>query len=127
MMSVNQDGAARRIDDAADDVDQRGLAGAVRPQQREDFTTPDLQIDALERLKPGRIGLDDIRDRDGRLHGEGYREKSSTFPGRRAHIRVPAGDCTGRTRDNLSASIELMGTAQAIRSSIGTLLPIPPR
>jgi hypothetical protein len=27
----------RRRDDAADDVDQRGLAGAVRPEQREDL------------------------------------------------------------------------------------------
>jgi hypothetical protein len=60
MMSVDQDRAGRRIDDAADDVDQRGLAGAIWPQQREDLATPYLKVDALERLKSGRIGFDDV-------------------------------------------------------------------
>ena len=35
----------RRRDDAADDVDERRLPGAVRPEQREDLALPDLEID----------------------------------------------------------------------------------
>ena len=48
---------AARLDDAADDADQRGLAGAVRPEQGEDLAAPDLQVDALERLEARGVGL----------------------------------------------------------------------
>ena len=49
-----------RIDDAADDADQRGLAGAVRPQQREDLAAPDVEIDVVQRLETGAVGLGQI-------------------------------------------------------------------
>ena len=52
--------ARRRGDDAADDVDQRGLAGAVRPEQREDLAAADLQVDALQRLEAGGIGFGEV-------------------------------------------------------------------
>jgi hypothetical protein len=55
-------------DDAADDVDQRRLAGTVRAEQGEDLSLPDLQIDALQRLVPGSIGLAQVLDGDDRLH-----------------------------------------------------------
>ena len=48
---------ARRRDDPAHDADQRGLAGAVRSEQGEDLAAPDLEVDVLQRLEPGRIGL----------------------------------------------------------------------
>ena len=74
MMASDQHRTGGRIDDAADDVDQRGLAGAVRPEQREDFPARDVEIDALQRMKSGRIGLDQIGDRNDRLHaGTGKR------------------------------------------------------
>jgi hypothetical protein len=41
-----------RRDDAADDVDQRGLAGAIGTEQREDLAAADLEADVLEGLKP---------------------------------------------------------------------------
>jgi hypothetical protein len=37
VVAADGDGRRRRIDEAADDADQRRLAGAVRAQQREDF------------------------------------------------------------------------------------------
>ena len=43
------------VDDAADDVDQRRLAGAVRPEQREDLAAADVEVDVLERLEAGRV------------------------------------------------------------------------
>ena len=46
-----------RRDDPADDRDEGGLAGAVRPQKREYLAAPDVEVDALESLKPGRVGL----------------------------------------------------------------------
>jgi hypothetical protein len=35
------------VDDAADDADQRGLAGAVGAEQREDLAAADVQVDAF--------------------------------------------------------------------------------
>ena len=51
VMAVDRHGARGRLDDAADDADQRGLAGAVRAEQREDLAAADVEIDVLERLE----------------------------------------------------------------------------
>ena len=37
VVAIDEHGAAGRVDDAADDADQRRLAGAVRPEQRRRF------------------------------------------------------------------------------------------
>jgi len=59
--------ARARRDDAADDVDQRGLAGAVRAEQREDLAALDLEVDALQRLQAGGVALFERADgKDGR-------------------------------------------------------------
>ena len=68
VVTVDGDRAAARVDDAADDVDQRRLAGAVRAEQTENLAAPDLEIRVLQRLEAGRIGLRQILDRDDRLH-----------------------------------------------------------
>src|SRR4051812_11010209 len=68
VVPVGQNGAARRVDDAADDADQRRLPGAVRAEQREDLARIDSEIDALQRLEARGVGLGQIRDRDDRLH-----------------------------------------------------------
>ena len=73
VMAVDRDRAGGRIDDAADDADQRGLAGAVRPEQRENLAAADVQVDALERLEAGGIGLGQILDGDDGLHGRAGR------------------------------------------------------
>src|ERR1051325_12182649 len=56
------DAPRRRRDDAADDVDERGLARAVRAEQREDLAAADVEVDALERLEAGGVGLGQVRD-----------------------------------------------------------------
>src|SRR6185437_10578380 len=43
--------------DAADDADQRGLARAVRAEQREDLAAADREVDVLQRLEAARIHL----------------------------------------------------------------------
>jgi hypothetical protein len=43
------DHRAAGVDDAADDADQRGLAGAVGAEQREDLAALDVEVDALQR------------------------------------------------------------------------------
>ena len=48
---------AAGVDDAADDADQRGLAGAVGAEQREDLAAADLEVDVLQRLEARRVGL----------------------------------------------------------------------
>src|ERR1700688_354347 len=44
VMAVDVDAAFAEMGDAADDTDQRGLAGAVRPQQRKDLAAEDFQV-----------------------------------------------------------------------------------
>jgi hypothetical protein len=56
-VTVHEHLAFGRIDDAADDADQRRLAGAVRAEQRENLAVRDFQADILQRLKTGGIGL----------------------------------------------------------------------
>ena len=68
VVPIDGDFALRGIDDPAYDVDQRRLAGAVRPQQGEDFTIVYVEIDVLESAKAGGIGFRDVRDGNDRLH-----------------------------------------------------------
>ena len=52
------------VDDAADDADQRRLAGAVGAEQREDLAAADLEVDVLESVEAGGVGLGDAGDGD---------------------------------------------------------------
>ncbi|MNF00817.1 hypothetical protein D3C80_1997050 [compost metagenome] len=56
-MAIGQHPAVGRVDDATDDADQRRLARAVRPEQGEDFTALNVQVDALERLESRGVSL----------------------------------------------------------------------
>ena len=49
--------ALAEIRDPADDADQRGLAGAIRPEQRKYLAAANLQVDVVKRLETGAIGL----------------------------------------------------------------------
>jgi hypothetical protein len=59
-VTVDRHGAGAGGDDAAYDADQRGLAGAVGAQQREDLALADLEIDVLERLQTRGVGLGQV-------------------------------------------------------------------
>ena len=52
VVAVDRDRAVARVHDAADDADQRRLAGAVGAEQRENLAAPDVEVDALSALKP---------------------------------------------------------------------------
>jgi hypothetical protein len=80
-VSVGRDRAGGRVDDAADDADQRRLAGPVGAEEREDLAAPDLQIDILERLEAGGVGLREIRDRDDGLHESAKHERGRLVSG----------------------------------------------
>ena len=75
VMAGRRHRAGARIDDAADDVDQRRLAGAVGPEQREDLALADLEIDVLQRLEAGLVDLRQMGDGDDRLHGDDDAER----------------------------------------------------
>jgi hypothetical protein len=70
IVTVGNDRPFARIDDAADDADQRRLAGAVRPEQGENLALVYLKVDVGERLETRRIGLGQVFDRNDRLHGD---------------------------------------------------------
>ena len=69
VVTIDRHAAFGRIDDAADDADQRRLACAVWTEKSEDFAAPDVQVDAFERMEAGGIGFGKVPDGDDGLHG----------------------------------------------------------
>ena len=67
-MAAGQNDASCRVDDAADDVDQGRLSGAVWTQQGEDLSAADVQVDVLERLEAGSVGLGEVGYGDDGAH-----------------------------------------------------------
>ena len=53
--AVEDDPARRRLVEAGEHVQRRGLAGAVRPDQRVDAAAPNRDIDAIDRLQAAEI------------------------------------------------------------------------
>jgi hypothetical protein len=69
IMAADGDAALAEVGYAADDADQRGLAGAVRSQQRKDLAAVDFQVDIVKRLETGAIGLRQICNGNDGRHG----------------------------------------------------------
>jgi hypothetical protein len=67
-VAVHEHHARARRDDAANDVDQGRLAGAIGTQQSENFPLEDVEIDVLQRLEARGIGLGQIGDTDDGRH-----------------------------------------------------------
>ena len=59
--------ARRLVDQRGDDADERGLAGAVRPEQREEIALLDVEVDAFQGLHAILVGLDEAADGE-RIH-----------------------------------------------------------
>jgi hypothetical protein len=88
-----------RRDDAADRADQRGLARAVRPEQREDLAGADVEVHVLERLEAGRVSLGEVGNggsvacsRMARLLGPTPCRASPAPPLRHGWLRVRHGE-----------------------------------
>ncbi|MDT4876086.1 hypothetical protein FQZ97_1115020 [compost metagenome] len=70
VVAVGHHRAFGGVDHAADDADQRGLAGAVGAEQGQDFAAADVQVDPLEGLEAAGVGLADAANgHDGRRVG----------------------------------------------------------
>ena len=84
--AVERDGAGGRPVQAHDRPHQRRLAGAVRPDQRDDLALLDLQRDVPERLHVAVVGIDaaDLEHRRGGVrHGRRPPPRRGRCPGRR--------------------------------------------
>ena len=68
-MASSWEKARRGIGQAADDRDQRRLAGAVGAEQREDLALLDIQRDGAERRSAGLVDLREVPYRDDGRHG----------------------------------------------------------
>src|SRR5206468_9472622 len=55
VVTANRNLTSGWIDDPAHNADQRGLAGAVGPEQRKDLAATNLQVDPLQGLESRRI------------------------------------------------------------------------
>ncbi len=64
VVAVDEHLTTAGVDDAADDIDQRGLAGTVRAEQPEDLALVDLEVNVLEGLEATGIGLGQTLYRD---------------------------------------------------------------
>jgi hypothetical protein len=73
VVPVRKHRAFGRVDDAADDRNQRGLAGAIGAEQRKDFAAADVQVDVAQRLEAGSIRLAQTGNGNDRLHGDSSR------------------------------------------------------
>ena len=67
VVAEHLDRAAGLVDERGDDADERGLAGAVRTQQREEIALLDLEIDTFERLDAVFVDLGELAKDEG-LH-----------------------------------------------------------
>src|SRR5689334_19352883 len=61
-MSVDTNDPAARSHDAANDVDERGFARAVRSEKREDLAAPNLETHVRERVEPRCVDLGESGD-----------------------------------------------------------------
>ena len=62
-----------RRHDSADDADQRCLSGAVRAEQPENLAPPNFEVNVLQRLEAGGVGLGEALDGNDRLHERRHR------------------------------------------------------
>src|SRR5690606_22134373 len=82
---------------AADDADERGLAGAVGPQQSEDLAAVHLEVDVPERGEARSVGLAESLDR--------YDGRQAVVPGAPSEARaVEVGDVQFREIDVVDAA-----------------------
>ena len=71
-MPIDNDPSLTGVDDAANDADQRGLAGPIGPQQGQDLSSADVEVDAFERLKTRSVGFGQTGDGNDGLHGPNH-------------------------------------------------------
>ena len=64
-VAIERDLALRRIVEAGDEAQQRGLAAARAADHRDDFTGRDVERDAVERARGVVVGLSDVSDTEG--------------------------------------------------------------
>src|SRR6186997_2104821 len=106
VMAVDRDLALRGHQYAANNADQRGLAGSVRSQQRKYFTATDVEIDAAKRLESGRIAFRQVFDGNDRLHGgESLRRVQAAYRPRSA--AAPAGADATKVLGKLRQCIQI--------------------
>ena len=65
VVAKHLDLAARLVHERGDDTDRSRFAGAVRPEQREEFTLLHLQVDAFQRLHAVRVSLRQLLEFEG--------------------------------------------------------------
>src|SRR5581483_1117637 len=87
--AVEDDVALLRAVDAADDVEQRGLAGAVGADQAADLAAPHLQVDAFEHLHAAEADVKIAHGEDGGAH------RSATLAGACAWAGAASGRVGG--------------------------------
>src|SRR3984893_14808329 len=79
VMAAGDDGASGRIDDPADDIDERRLACAIWTKQAKYLSLADLQVDFLEGLEARGIGLAQTGHGNNRLHGQLSRQSVKEY------------------------------------------------
>src|SRR6202047_126506 len=70
VVPASHDGASGRIDDPADNIDQRRLACAIWTEQAKYLALADLEVDFLEGLEARGIGLAKTGHGNNRPHGQ---------------------------------------------------------
>ena len=140
VVPVGQHDALGRVDDAADDADERRLAGAVRTEKRKNLALPNLQIDVVESAEAGFVGFGEIRDGNDRshrrhlVHGRGCSDcEGRESPAACCAMPYPRAGCIGSRRSRhqpatLTPACGKRGTQTQCRASTNlkgrALLPL---
>ena len=76
VLALEEDAAARRPVEAADDVEHRALAGAVGPDDRRDLAAVDREADVGDRLDAAEVEVD-VLDAEDRRGSRGVRRRAA--------------------------------------------------
>ena len=83
--AVEHHRAVRRLDESADRLQQRRLAGAVRPEQRDDLTFVDFEVDVEQHLHAVVVHVDVAHEQQLHFAGLALQHDLGLRRGRRPH------------------------------------------
>ena len=82
-LAVKADDAGARRERTGQQIEGRGLAGAVRPNQAQNFAGPDLEAEAVDGRQPLEAAIDVFEREQGRPGvGSARRDSGGAFAGR---------------------------------------------
>src|SRR5690606_15304091 len=127
LLAVEADGAALRLVEAGDAVEERGLAGAVRSDEAGDGASRDAEIDAVEDGVAGKAEGEAGELQQGRAGHRRCPPEGQMPLGRSSMMSSRPTAKTSRRKSPTSRSSSGPSTTRKAPSTTPGILPMPPR